>query len=293
MQVTNAPYILISVGLSAILLGLALPPVGADPLAEGIGVITAVHGQVTVTHRDAAGATPAKLHDDVLFRDIIETQKESRSKALFDDESLLTVGEDSRVEMTEHIYDPRRKRRSMVVKLIHGKLRALVSRIVTGSGSKFEVHTPAAVAAARGTYFVVWVEGETSGVVNIGNSGRVDFTSGGQTISINPGQFSTALPGEVPTQPTAATRNSPVAVSKAIEGTDLKDDPKPERALEVVHAITGDGRGGATGGPLDRSGQAQVGGTTGGGRTAAVTPPAVISGAAGRTVPPRGGGGGR
>jgi hypothetical protein len=197
----NAKYIQFSAGLSALLLILTVAPVGATPLPEGIGVITAVQGQVTMAHARAESAVPAKIDDDVLFKDIIETQKESRTKALFDDETLLTVGEHSRVEISEHIYDPSQNRRSMVVKLVRGTLRALISKVFDGSGSKFEIHTPTAVAAARGTYFVVWVQGDLSGVVNIGSSGRVDFTSAGQSVSLAPGQFSVAPVGATPTLP--------------------------------------------------------------------------------------------
>lgn len=203
MYDTNAQNIQISAGLSALVLVLTVPSVGATPLAEGIGVITAVQGQVTMAHPQAERAVPAKIDDNVLFKDIIETQSESRTKALFDDDTLLTVGEHSRVEITEHIYDPSQNRRSLVVKLVRGKLRALISKVFDGSGSKFEIHTPTAVAAARGTYFVVWVEGELSGVVNIGTSGRVDFTSGGQTVSLAPGQFSVAPAGATPMLPAA------------------------------------------------------------------------------------------
>ncbi len=136
-------------------------------------------------------------------KDIVETQKESRTKALFEDESLLTVGENSRIEITEHIYDPNQNLRRMVVRLVQGRLRVLVAKTFTGAGSKFEIHTPTAAAAARGTYFVVWVENGTSGVANIGSSGRVDFTSEGQTVGLMPGKFSIAPAGDPPTQPVA------------------------------------------------------------------------------------------
>jgi len=190
-----------AVGVGLVAIGLAVSTTWAKGDAEdGIGIFTAVQGQVTVAHPKVATIVPVKLQDAVLFKDIIETQNESRTKALFEDDSLLTVGENSRIEITEHIYDPNQNKRSMVVKLVQGRLRALVSKIFTGSGSKFEIHTPTAVAAARGTYFVVWFENGTSGVVNIGNSGIVDFTSEGKRVSVKPGEYSFAALGEAPVQ---------------------------------------------------------------------------------------------
>ena len=185
-------------GLIAISLALTCSPAVA---ADEIGFYTAVAGQVSVTHPGDTHLIPVKLHDQVLFKDVIETQHESRTKAFFQDDSILTVGEDSRVEINEYVYQPENNVRQAVVKLLQGQLRALVSKVFKANGSKFEVHTPTAVAAARGTYFTVWVNNGLSGIINIGETGRVDFTSGGVTVSVDPGYYSVANGGDVPSVP--------------------------------------------------------------------------------------------
>src|SRR5690242_19039188 len=149
----------IVIGSSVLLLAAATvwaegPSVATDPI--DVGIFTAVEGKVVVTHPGLEKAIPAKFQDGVLFKDVIETDKESRTKALLNDDSILTVGEHSRVEITEHISDPNKGMRSVVVSLVKGKVRALVGKVFAGSGSKFEIHTPTAVAAARGTYFIVF-----------------------------------------------------------------------------------------------------------------------------------------
>lgn len=242
-------------------------------LTDAIGQFTAIQGHVTVAHPNAAGAVLVKLDDDVLFHDIIETQRRSRTKALFEDDSLLTVGENSRIEIAEHVYDPNQNLRSSVVNLLQGRLRALVGKTFVGAGSKFEVRTPTAVAAARGTYFVVWLDGEVSGIVNIGTRGDVEFMSGGQTVSVQPGQFSTALAGQPPSPPASAAEDAPSSVSRAIQGTELKDTLRGASALSTVRATVGQSLGGL---------QAVI--TQGSGTSASAiqttsTPPAVISGA--------------
>ncbi len=220
---------------------LALPSFlsAATDLQQGIGVVTAVQGDVTVDHSDPSGPVAVKLQDDVLFKDVIITQKESRTKALLDNESLITVGENSRVEITEHLYDPKENKRSVVVKLVEGKLRALVGKVFSQAGNRFEIHTSSAVAAARGTYFVVWSEGGRSGVVNIGNSGRVDFSAGGQTVSIAPAQFSMAPQGAAPAPPTpAASPNAPAVVASVVQATMIPDSPKTESPGQLLRTIT-------------------------------------------------------
>jgi len=168
---------------------------------DGIGFYTAVLGQASVTHPGETRVLPVKLHDEVLFKDVIQTQNESRARALFQDDSMLTVGENSRVEIDEYIYNPEANVRQAIVKLMQGQVRALVSKVFKANGSRFEIHTPSAVAAARGTYFTVWIENGQSGIINIGEKGRVDFTSGGMTVAVDPGFFSIAYEGQAPSVP--------------------------------------------------------------------------------------------
>lgn len=175
--------------------------VAADKGPDEIGFYTAILGQVGVTHPHDDRVLPVKLHGEVLFKDIIQTQRESRTRALFQDDSMLTVGENSRVEIDEYIYNPEKNVRQAIVKLMQGQVRALVSKVFKANGSRFEIHTPSAVAAARGTYFTVWVENGQSGIINIGERGRVDFTSGGKTVAVDPGYFSIAHEGQAPSAP--------------------------------------------------------------------------------------------
>jgi phage-related protein len=173
----------------------------AEGSKAGIGFYTALLGKATVTHLGEAQVLPVKLQDEVLFKDVIQTETDSRTRALFQDDSMLTVGENSRVEIDEYIYNPEKNVRLAIVKLMQGQVRALVSKVFKANGSKFEIHTPSAVAAARGTYFTVWVENGQSGIINIGEKGRVDFTSGGMTVAVDPGFFSVAQEGQAPSAP--------------------------------------------------------------------------------------------
>jgi hypothetical protein len=249
-------------------MALAAWPAGAQEVAsQAIGLYTAVAGKVTAIHAGQPDAVAVSLRGDVFFKDVIETQAGARAKALLRDDSLLTLGEKSRLEISEHVYDPAENRRSAVLRLVKGTVRALVGKAFAGE-SRFEVHTPTAVAAARGTYFVVWIEGEpgaqlgmgevgrirpvlfqgmdvaqlpagTTGVANIGNTGGVDFTSGGQTVNVGPGTFSTAPPGGPPIPPVNITANPPAGVIGAIKGTEQSDAPKQESPGQTAASIGG------------------------------------------------------
>ena len=231
---------------------------------ETVGTFTAIEGQVHMTRQGGAQPVSVKLSDAVVYKAVIETQGASRAKALFLDDSMLTMSEHSKIQINEQIYAPNQGKRSMVFSLLEGKVRALVTKVFQGPGSRFEIRTPSAVAAARGTDFVVWIEPrgdgqgrstevpqsaspvseaagslpihELTGIANIGDSGNVDFTSHGQTVTVKPGQYATAVPGQPPVPPIPIAKGVPSAVSQAIQSTKVADAPKPETPRERFRA---------------------------------------------------------
>ena len=292
----------LAVGLS---IGQSIEAVAED--AETVGIVLAVQGIVNMQPATMTPPTPLHQFDQIGPLAIFDSQGGSRCKVLFADDSLLTIGDNSRLEVTEQSYELGSDQRAFVAHLTRGSVRALVARQFEGGNSTFEIDAGTSAVTARGTYFVTWVNGKppvgkrpveegmemegASGVANIGRTGNVAFTSGGATVLVLPGQFSIALPGAPPSTPTAIqTHIMPVA--SAISGTVLPDTPKKESPREAL-AAAGIGEAAA---PAERVTVAPVvakAGTLGGNATSTaymlpdwpfpitpVTPPAVVSGAA-------------
>ncbi len=127
--------------------------------SKGVGVVTALRGTVDVTHapdvvsREGLAARAAlRFRGDVFFRDVIDTQRESSARLLLKGRAVFTVQELSRVELREGLVpDPTRTR--SILTLLAGGFRALIQRELR-PGDEFEIHTPNAVAAVRGTDLV-------------------------------------------------------------------------------------------------------------------------------------------
>jgi hypothetical protein len=117
--------------------------------AKEVGLVVRLKG-IATTPREAR-QYKLSLKDNVLLADRVETARRSRLKMLFDDDSMLTLGANSRLIVKEYYYSDEKKRGKAIFNLIDGRLKSLVGK------SEFEVHTPTAVAAARGTYFVIWL----------------------------------------------------------------------------------------------------------------------------------------
>jgi len=88
---------------------------------EPIGSITAIEGEVFLSHKGDAAAFPAILGDPIYLYDHIQTEKRSRVQILFQDESLFNLAENTYIQITEHIYSPEENRRSSVFRIMMGK----------------------------------------------------------------------------------------------------------------------------------------------------------------------------
>ena len=218
---------------------IAMGPSNVVAMEKAVGEFTVVKGNVTVAHAAVSNDRPEHVEpqDPVLFHDSIQTESNSRTKALFVDDTLLTVGENTRIKIDEYVFNPHQDLRSVVVNMFQGRIRALVGKHFVGAGSRFEIRTPTAVAAARGTYFVVWIENSrTTGMANIGEKGNVAFTAAGRTVIVKPGYYSMSIDGEAPTTPVVFTDQTP-EISGLVAATDVKEDLQPVSAKAVLHAV--------------------------------------------------------
>jgi hypothetical protein len=127
--------------------------------AEKAGEVLAVKNNAYLVRENVRDN--AKPQMELFMKDAVETEKRSRTKLFFKDDSVLNLGELSRVEVQEYMYNADTKRSKSIYKLIDGSLRVVVGR------SDLEVHTSTAVAASRGTKFIIWSEYEEEAADNI------------------------------------------------------------------------------------------------------------------------------
>ena len=120
---------------------------GASYAADRAGEVLAVKKNVYVVRGDSRDDAKPKM--DLLIKDAVETESKSRAKLFFTDDSILNLAEQSRVSVEEYLYSPEKQRSKSIYNLIDGSIKVVVGR------SDLEVHTDSAVAAARGTTFLM------------------------------------------------------------------------------------------------------------------------------------------
>lgn len=302
----------------SVVFGASGPAAAAD--LPDVGTFLAVEGTVTMQPASMTAPRPVRAYEPIGPLAVIETAAASRTKVLFIDDTLIALGEQSRLEVTEQTYRPGSDTRTFVAHLTRGTARVLVGKPLADEQSVFEIHSRTAVVTARGTYFLVWIaepprpqpaprtgtaprslplesedEGAT-GVANIGQRGDIALTSGGATVLLLPGQSSIALPGGPPSMPMAIESFGEARpVAAALAATAVPDIPKRESPRQVLAAV-GMGEDGSLSPVPAEAGW--VGGQTSAGAYAIpgwpipvtpVTPPAVVSGAAPASVNPAAG----
>lgn len=133
--------------LMAIMVLMLVSPCRAEEELHA-GKVAALRGK-SVIERGKEQITPA-ISSDILASDIIKTGPDGKIKLKFVDGSVLTLGENSKLVVKEFLYTKGKGGKS-TFNLLQGKMHSIVGK------TKFEVHTPTAIAAARGTviYFEV------------------------------------------------------------------------------------------------------------------------------------------
>lgn len=107
-----------------------------------VGSIVALRGKATIERKGSK--INAQVKSAIEPGDTIVTTAGARTKILFIDDSVLTIAENSRMNITEFIHS-KENRGNSIFNLLDGKMRAVVGK------TRFEVVTPTSVAAARGT----------------------------------------------------------------------------------------------------------------------------------------------
>src|SRR5713101_7097445 len=157
---------------------LILTPVVSWAQAPELGVVTTLQGQASVARASGTGALPLKFKDAVFDRDRIQTGEESIVKVLMGGKAIVTIRELSVLTITEELG-------KTTINLTSGKIAVGVAKQRMQHGERLEVHTPNAVAAVRGTVFVVEVsrQGAQAGGGNLGAATQVTSVTGAVEVT--------------------------------------------------------------------------------------------------------------
>jgi hypothetical protein len=154
---------------------LLLPLLAGPASGQGVGSISGAEPTAEIGR--AGTWTPAEAGAPVQVGDILRTGRPGRLSVVFQDDSVVTIGEGSELVINEQVFAPEQGTVRTALQLVQGKIRSLVSEYYQGRQGGFEVKTPTALAGVRGTDFVVVHNPTVEMTEVVGVSGRVAVNS--------------------------------------------------------------------------------------------------------------------
>jgi hypothetical protein len=131
--------------------------------AESIGKVTALEGSATVQRDGSSAPQPIRAQSPVYQQDVLRTEAASKLQVTFVDNSVVNLGEKSMLEITRFVYTPQKQMQTSILTIPVGVFRAIVKKLLPHS--TFEVTTPTAIAAIRGTDVMAEVRPDTAAFV--------------------------------------------------------------------------------------------------------------------------------
>lgn len=164
-----------------------------QPAAELIALV----GTAEIKSPGDTQFRPAKLKDRLYQQDQIRTLADSRAKLFFTDESILVLSDNTSIDIAKFQMNPQGGRQSALMKMLHGSLRFIVTKVSSVDKPDFEIESKTAVMGVRGT----------DGVFESRSPDTIYFLSGrsilailnkttGQTLNLTPNNFVSSLPGQ-------------------------------------------------------------------------------------------------
>jgi len=136
-----------------LLLAILLVPVAAHAF---VGVIKTVDGEAAI-QRDGK-TIPAIAGMEVRKADIVNTGKGGYIGVVFSDDTLISLGPDTRITIDDYLFEPREKKLSFVVHLIRGTLSFISGQMTKLAPESVQLIMPAATIGVRGTHVLMKVK---------------------------------------------------------------------------------------------------------------------------------------
>jgi len=188
--------------VTALALSVALPAVSNATETE-IGTVASIDGTAEIG-RDGEWAA-AVVGDPVHAEDILRTGKPGHMRIVFDDDSVLTLGDSSELTVSDHVFAPDQGETRSLVDLLSGTVNAVVSEYYKNPNAAYEVKTKTATAGVRGTEFVVSYEPAEKLTEVFVVDGRVEVTSQVEdvqnTVFLTANEVTYVRQGELPSPP--------------------------------------------------------------------------------------------
>jgi len=163
-----------------------------------VGIVSIV-GPVTVTRHGSDESLPLQSDDALVAGDVVTTGENGNAVFRFADGSELILRQNSRIEFDTLSQYGDTGMVDTRARLQKGSADVKATRR-TGGGSRYEIHTPAASTAVRGTEYRIRIDENLPVTRTEVLEGKVDVAGGGETVAVAAGFGNVVMEGNKPEQ---------------------------------------------------------------------------------------------
>lgn len=124
--------------------------------SDASGFIKKINGNATVL-RDIK-VIELKIGDKIFKKDIIETQNKSSIGIIFKDNTLISLGSNTKFAIEDYIFEPAQNKQSFISRLYKGTLTCLTGLMSKLNPDAMKIKAKSASIGIRGTHFVISVD---------------------------------------------------------------------------------------------------------------------------------------
>ena len=141
-----------------LLLGVLILPSISRAEAKAIGNVKTVNDQAFIVRGEER--LPGHVGDPVFRHDVLETDETGSLGVTLKDNTRLSLGPKSRLELKEFVFNPRQEEYSFVTEIMRGTLVYLSGMMAKISPESVSIKTPTATVGIRGTRLSIRIEDE-------------------------------------------------------------------------------------------------------------------------------------
>ncbi len=123
---------------------------------SSIGFIDSVQGEVKIVSQSLT--VDAVQNMKIIPGDHVKTGSTGSVGLIFDDDTVVSLGPKSEMEVKEFLFDPADNQLSFIARMIKGTFSFITGQIAKLAPQKVQLETPTATLGVRGTKFVVEVD---------------------------------------------------------------------------------------------------------------------------------------
>ncbi len=152
--------------------------------AEPVGFLAVTEGDVEIRSGGAASWSAATRDSEIELGDVVRTGRDSLAKLVLVDDTVITLDEETELEVDELVVGSAATRQASRVNLLSGHVRTRVGQAFGGT-TRLEMHTPTAVIGVKGTEWVAWVLDDVGEIYTFicVLAGEVDVASNDPNVS--------------------------------------------------------------------------------------------------------------